>query len=212
MRVGRDRCSEGSTLTLLNGCEDIRSNTFLILMSHPIPVWCTDPKVNFNGSLPPGAHRIPSRVHAGLWHVSNQQNMVWGDIIPLIMLHYISLHFSRIERETFCRLDEISDHVRERKQVTMLDKGKELCSLQELWMASMAWGESLAESQQKARALSHTITRILILSTTWMRLEADSAPVKPLDENAAQITPCSQPCETNPKQMTQLSCAQTPDP
>lgn len=130
VRVGRDRYSEGSTLTLLNGCEDIRSNTFLILMSHPIPVWCADPKVNFNGSPLLVLTEYPLEcMQACDMFLINKIWCKWGDIIPLIILHYISLHFSRLERETFCRLDEISDHVREGKQVSMLEKGKELCSL-----------------------------------------------------------------------------------
>ena len=124
----------------------------------------------------------PPPADASPWLVSNQQNMV--QVMGCHPLDYVTL----------CKT---SSRVRDTLQ-TWWHKcpcWRRPCG-KELWMASMNWQQSPAESQQKARALSHTISRILTLSTTWMSLGEDSSPVKPLDETTAQRTPWCQPGET----------------
>ena len=62
-------------------------------------------------------------------------------------------------------------------------------------VAFRCWEWPPADIQQEARALSPTTAKKWILPTTRVSLE-DSSPVKPPDENTAQLTPWLQTCKT----------------
>lgn len=82
-------------------------------------VWQTHPEVTPAPSdiLPPGGHTFvcfPSPCVAGRTCdllLSSSIRQRWWGVTPVIILHYIKSHVSRVEQEILCWLEETSSHV-----------------------------------------------------------------------------------------------------